>query len=197
MGRTSDARERLIESGGSLMHQRGYTAVGVSEVCAHAGVNKGSFYYFFPSKQELAKAVIDDYWQQYSSLLDALVSGEGSALQRIRSFFEMSYQSQLESKESCGSVLGCPFGNFALEMSTQDEVIREEVRRHFDRYASQFEAVLNEAIDAGDLPAQDAAKSARSILALLQGGLMMAKMNNDPEALHDLIDQAMLLVRAS
>ena len=63
MGRTSDARERLIEAAGDLWHRRSYTDVGVGEICAEAGVQKGSFYHFFPSKQDLALAVIDDRWE--------------------------------------------------------------------------------------------------------------------------------------
>ena len=39
LGRTSDARQRLVASGRKLMHEKGYTAVGVAEVCSHAGVN--------------------------------------------------------------------------------------------------------------------------------------------------------------
>ncbi len=58
MGRVSDAKEHLIESGKQLMHARGYTAVSVQDLCQHAGVNKGSFYYFFPAKRDLVLAVI-------------------------------------------------------------------------------------------------------------------------------------------
>jgi TetR/AcrR family transcriptional regulator, transcriptional repressor for nem operon len=54
MGRTSEARERLIGTAGDLWHRRSYTDVGVSEICETAGVQKGSFYHFFPSKQDLA-----------------------------------------------------------------------------------------------------------------------------------------------
>ena len=68
MGRTSDARERLVESCQALMHEKGYTAVGVGEVCSRAGVNKGSFYHFFPSKQDLALTVIDQFGKEASSV---------------------------------------------------------------------------------------------------------------------------------
>ncbi|MFD6676979.1 TetR/AcrR family transcriptional regulator [Rhodococcus zopfii] len=46
MGRFSDARERLLAASGDLMHQLGYAAIGVAEICARAGVRKGSFYHF-------------------------------------------------------------------------------------------------------------------------------------------------------
>ena len=64
MGRQSDARDRLVRSAGELWHQRSYADVGVSEICEHAEVQKGSFYHFFSSKRELALAVIDEAWHQ-------------------------------------------------------------------------------------------------------------------------------------
>ena len=64
MGRTSNARERLIESASELWHSRSYADVGVNEICEHAGVRKGSFYHFFASKQDLALAVIDSFWSR-------------------------------------------------------------------------------------------------------------------------------------
>ncbi len=53
MGRTSDARERIIQSSIELIHYLSYSSVGVNELCEHAGVKKGSFYHYFPSKSDL------------------------------------------------------------------------------------------------------------------------------------------------
>ena len=89
MGRTSDARERLIGAAGDLWHRRSYTDVGVSEICETAGVQKGSFYHFFPSKQDLALAVIDDRWQELGAgRLQALMTSDLAPLERLRQFIE-------------------------------------------------------------------------------------------------------------
>jgi TetR/AcrR family transcriptional regulator, transcriptional repressor for nem operon len=62
MGRTSDAREKILSAAQSLIELRGYSALGVAEICKAADVPKGSFYYFFESKEALALAVIDERW---------------------------------------------------------------------------------------------------------------------------------------
>ena len=62
MGRTSDAREKILSAAQSLIELRGYSALGVAEICKAADVPKGSFYYFFESKEALALAVIDEHW---------------------------------------------------------------------------------------------------------------------------------------
>jgi TetR/AcrR family transcriptional repressor of nem operon len=196
MGRTSDARDRLIESGQGLMHERGFTAVGVSEVCAHAGVNKGSFYHFFPSKQELALAVIARYAEEADRMFEEMLDGDGPPLERLKVFFDRNYLHHKAMRDESGQCLGCPLGNLALEMSPQDPVLRERLRRVFEGYAGVYEKLLSEALDRGDLPAIDTRRAAFSLLALQEGRVMLAKLNDDPELLRGLGDEALRLLGA-
>ena len=68
MGRRSDARPRIIATSKKLFHERGYQAVGVSELCGASDVNKGSFYHFFPSKRHLLIQVLSDSWDDTGML---------------------------------------------------------------------------------------------------------------------------------
>ncbi|MEV5543961.1 helix-turn-helix domain-containing protein [Saccharopolyspora shandongensis] len=52
----------MLTAAQELIELRGYSALGVAEICKAAGVPKGSFYYFFESKETLALAVLDDHW---------------------------------------------------------------------------------------------------------------------------------------
>ncbi|MDT5019250.1 MAG: TetR/AcrR family transcriptional regulator, transcriptional repressor for nem operon, partial [Mycobacterium sp.] len=69
MPRISDARERIVSTAARLFLERSYQAVGVDELCKAADVRKGSFYHYFPSKSELAKAVIDLHAQAFERRL--------------------------------------------------------------------------------------------------------------------------------
>ena len=194
MGRTSDARERLLASGLELMYDKGYTAVGVSEVCAKAGVNKGSFYYFYPSKQQLGLAIVDEHAVATQRRLQALVAGDAPAVDRLRSFFVDSYRFHKAVLAEHGKVMGCPLGNLALEMSTQDETLRDRVRGVLDAHAEAFEQVIEQAVDNGEIEPLDVGRTARGLLALLEGAVMLAKMHNDPEMLADLGEAAMQML---
>ena len=196
MGRTSDARERLIDSGTQLMHDRGYTAVGVSEICSSAGVKKGSFYHFFPSKVELALAVIDHHAGAGRGAMEELIAGSGPPLERLASHLDGLYQGQLRLHESCGKVLGCPIGNLGLEMSTQEPELRQRLGQELDRTAEAFAGVLDEAVAAGLLTLPDTRRTAGSILALVEGTVMLAKMKNDPEVLRGLRQDVFRLIGA-
>ena len=64
MGRRSSARARLAATADNLFRDRGFEAVSVAHLCQDAGVNKGSFYHFFPSKRDLLLEVIDNAWDE-------------------------------------------------------------------------------------------------------------------------------------
>lgn len=194
MGRTSDAKERLVESARQLMHERGYTAVGVAELCDRARVNKGSFYHVFPSKQDLALEVIDSFWADSAKLCDEMVTGDGPPLERLRRFFEGIHAQQRRMSKEGGGVAGCAIGSLAQEMSSQDPVLRKRLAEVFDRQVGKFERVIAEAVGRGDLPKLDARRAARALTALHQGALLLAKTWNDPESLAGLKDDALRLL---
>lgn len=196
MGRTSDARERLIGSGRKLMHERGYTAVGVAEVCSHAGVNKGSFYYYFPTKQELALEVIDSFWASTREMFDQLPENDLPPLGRLSRFFKSSFERHSRLFKQYGRVHGCPFGNLALEMATQDDAVTDRLREIFDAQVDGFERLIADAVTHGEIPALDARHTALALMALIEGGVMLAKMHNDPELLRDLEQDALRLMGA-
>src|SRR5512138_1338390 len=64
MGRTSDAKEKLLDVAFELIWDNSYGGVSVDQICERAGVNKGSFYHFFGSKADLAVAAYQEHWRQ-------------------------------------------------------------------------------------------------------------------------------------
>ena len=83
MGRTSDTKENLINSAIELIGNRSYNAVGVQELCEHAGVKNGSFYHFFPSKRDLTLEALDLIWKKFKEeTLDPVFNSDASALEK-------------------------------------------------------------------------------------------------------------------
>ena len=66
MGRTSDANERLMDAALDLIWEESYGSVTIDDICKRADVKKGSFYYFFSSKSDLAIAALERMWQEES-----------------------------------------------------------------------------------------------------------------------------------
>ncbi len=197
MGRTSDAKDRLITAAMELIYARGYTAVGVQEICDQAGVNKGSFYHFFPSKQALVLAVIEAHTQQMQQGWGAVMSARCSLHTRMQTLFEAAYEAHRTCTDDGGQMLGCPLGNLALELSARDSCIRQKLSEAFATCTHMIEHLLQEAMTQGDLPSIDVSTTAQTIMAYFQGVVLLAKTRNDPTLVKHLAQGAVHLVEAA
>ena len=181
----------------ALIHQRGYTAVGVADICAAAGVPKGSFYYFFGSKQALTIAVIEEHWVTQRAQWTSLLTSRQPPLLRLRALFDATMAAQVESLRAATAVTGCLFANLALELSAQDATVRERLASVFDEQIALVGEVISEAAAAGDIAdLSDVPGAARSVVAQLEGLVIFAKLANDPAVLGGLWRQSLLLLGA-
>jgi TetR/AcrR family transcriptional repressor of nem operon len=187
MNAESDTRQRILDSARELIYSRSYTDVGVAAICEQAEVKKGSFYHFFPSKQELTLAVIDEFFVAFKKQIYAeCFSSEMAPLDRLRLFIQRAYELQREMADLTGQTLGCPFGNLAAEMSTQDGAIREKVDLMFHRMERLVAGTLEEAVKIGEVGGIDVPATARAMVAYVEGVMLMAKTRNDPEIIRQL-----------
>lgn len=193
MGRTSNARDRLIQAAKDLTYARGYTAVGIKDICQQAEVQKGSFYHFFPTKRDLLLAVIDAHVEWLHGIVAAAADPDQPPLERIRRLFLLIGDFDEELVRRTGKMSGCPFGNLAAELNTQDEVVREKIDGVFEEAAGFLEQQLIEARDAGDLQNVDPSAGARAILAYLEGLQLLAATRNSPGLVRSLADGALRL----
>lgn len=182
MGRTSTAKEKLITSAIELIGNRSYNAVGVQELCDHSGVKKGSFYHFFPSKRDLTLEALDTMWGKFKEqMLDPIFNSDTPAFDKFTVLVNKSYEHQVDTKDCTGCVTGCGIGNLALELSTQDEIIRQKIEQIFEEWAQYFEDVIIDAINEGGLSIDtDPRSTAQAVLAYMEGVSLMGKTFNDP-----------------
>ena len=200
MGRPSDARQRLLDVACTLIGRRGYSGLGVAEICTAAGVPKGSFYYFFDSKQGLSHAVIDQHWSAQRAQWTAILSDnsrDGLVLPRLRTLFEATATTQREQQRNGGAVTGCLFANLALELSAQDHDARVHLQRVFDEQVDMIAGLIEEAAERGELrrPVRPMI-AATAVVAQLEGLVLFAKLANDPSQLDHLWEQTLLLLGA-
>jgi len=191
--RDTTARDRLIEVAAQLLHQRSYGSVGVDELCERAGVRKGSFYYFFHSKRDLALAVLEAQWDAFERDGLRLAREAERPLDRLAMVFEFGIATLDRCRKETGSVLGCPFGNLAVELSTIEPEIRAKVAEIFARFARFFEDVLAAAVVAGDIGEIDIPGAASALVAYYEGIMLLAKTSGETQVMRDLAPAALLL----
>ncbi|MFE0406627.1 TetR/AcrR family transcriptional regulator [Streptomyces nigra] len=196
MGRTSDARNKILTAARSLLERRGYSALGVAEICKTAEVPKGSFYYFFESKEALALTVIDEQWAAEKRDWEGVLGGDAEPLERLRQLFEATENRQRNGQESCGAVSGCMFGNLTLEMSNQTDAVRERLQQIFEAQVDMVEATIVEAKERGEIAVAEPREAARSVVAQLEGQVLFAKLYNNTSQLSSLWPNCLALLRA-
>lgn len=189
MSQTTDTQQRILDSARELIYARSYADVGVADICDHAGVKKGSFYHFFPSKRDLTLAVLDAYsLAMKQQLVEQAFRADIPPLARLSRFSELAYEFQKKLMEETGRVLGCPFGNLATELATQDEAIRSKIDGIFSGLQAQFRQILQEAAKMDELDKKtDTDATAQAMLAYFEGVVMLAKTRNDPEIMRQLL----------
>jgi TetR/AcrR family transcriptional repressor of nem operon len=179
MGRVSDAKARLMEAVKELIWTGSYGSTTIDQICDKAGVKKGSFYYFFDSKADLAESAIEEDWQKRRPDLDAIFSSTVPPLERLKKYCEYGYRLQSEIQQKCGCVLGCPLFCLGSEVSTQENRLQKKVEGILDYKQKYLESAIRDAHAAGLINAPDAAAKARTLFAYYQGLLTDARIRNN------------------
>src|SRR6476661_8552032 len=181
MPRVSDMKERLLDAAMDLIWENSYGATSVDAICDRAGAKKGSFYYFFKSKSELAAAALEDCWNKKRAEMDSIFSPTVPPLERFDRYFDFVCERLAEVQKKCGSILGCPFMSVGSEVSTQDQVVREAIDRIMDRKLQFFVSAVRDASAQGLIVARDPEAKAKALFACYQGTVAQARIQNDIE----------------
>ena len=166
-----DSRERLVQTMSELMWERGYADTSPREVRSRSGVGQGSMYHHFPTKRDLALAALE---RNVADLLPAAseLDGPGDPMARIEAYL-------MRPREV---LKGCKVGRM-----TQDPQVREDpallapVAHAFAQAHRRWVGVLREAVAAGELRAEiDPERLAHTLMAVIQGGYVIAIAQQDP-----------------
>jgi len=196
MPRVSDMKKRLMDAAMDLIWENSYGATSVDAICERAGAKKGSFYYFFKSKSELAAAALEDCWNKKKAEMDSIFSPTVPPMERFDRYFDFVHDRLAEMQKKCGSILGCPFISVGSEVSTQDQIVRETIDRIMDRKLNYFVSAVRDAAAEGLIEAPDPVAKARALFSCYQGMMAQARIQNDIELLRGFKEVAMEVLGA-
>lgn len=176
--------DQLIAAGIASIHAQGFAATGVQEITATAGVPKGSFYNYFPSKAAFGLAVLDAYWAAAAPTLEFLREPGRAAPERLTRHFRAIEAWLRDSGQECG----CLLGNFAVEAPSAGVEIRQRVGVIFTRLNDALTDCLREGAAAGSIRRDVSPEDlAHMLLTAFQGTVLRAKTQADAagfEAFH-------------
>jgi TetR/AcrR family transcriptional repressor of nem operon len=185
----ANVRDQLIHSALEVFHARGFNGCSVQDIVDSAGVPKGSFYNHFDSKEALGVEVV----RAYTALVGAYVveagvaeilSGPGTALGRIRAYFE----AVIEQNVSRGVRKGCLLGNFATELAPHSAEIAKAVTDALDNWSAAVAQALAQAQEAGQVSKDaDVSALARYLVDGYEGAAARAKLIGDRAPMDEFI----------
>jgi TetR/AcrR family transcriptional repressor of nem operon len=173
-----------------------YGAVTIEAICERAGVKKGSFYYFFDSKSDLAIAALNAWWDERRTVAAEIFRPDVPPLERITRYLDFAAEKQITAFEESGRVLGCPIFTLGSEICTQDERILALVHEILSTGARYFETAVRDAQTLGQVDGKSSALKGRLLWAFYEGTLTRARIENNPELLRHLSADALELIGA-
>lgn len=168
-------RQKIVEAAMELFWLKGYGSTSIADILSRSQINSGSLYHFFPGKQDLLLAVLDQYRTGIGPmLLEPAWAGVEDPVERV--FALLARYRGLIVETDCS--YGCPIGSIALELHEPDEAVRRLLADNFTGWAGAVEVCLVAA--GGRLPAgTDVRALAEFVLAVMEGAVMQARTYRD------------------
>lgn len=166
-------QDRLIESTRELLWERGYTGTSPKAIQQHAGVGQGSMYHHFTGKPDLAAAALRRSAEEMRAVAAAELAGPGDAYERLSRYLDRERE----------VLRGCRIGRMAQDPEViADPRLRGPVEETLAWLRGRIAEVIAEGRAAGDLlPGADPADLAAAVVAVVQGGYVLARAADDPE----------------
>jgi AcrR family transcriptional regulator len=185
MPKPSATRDRLIESARYLFWERGFAGTSMSDLLTHAGVNSGSFYHFFESKEALLREVLHGYLHALRPMVvDPAFAKAEEPVDRIFAILE-GYRGRILQTEC---KYGCPLGRLALEIDPENRPAHKLIAENFRGWIQAVRECIDQMQDR--LPAHtDPEALATYVLAVMEGAVMLSRSYGSVEPFDRTVSQ--------
>ena len=190
MKNSNDTRQKLIDITYDEIYEKGYQAASLSEILSKAQVHKGSMYYFFKNKKEMAISALkekmkDRFTKRYATILQY----ESNILDEL---FKVLNDISLRDFKK-----GCPLANIVQEMSNLDVDFDAMSKGFYEDLKKCFKDILNKAILLKELKSCDTQKLALYITVVVEGAILATKATGNEKDYLDSIECLQEYIRSS
>ncbi|MFP6560558.1 TetR/AcrR family transcriptional regulator [Paraburkholderia sp. B3] len=184
-----EMRQYILDTAMPILLGKGFSAVGLSEILAAAGVPKGSFYHYFGSKEAFGVALLTSYFADYVERLDELLERHpGTAAERLMRYWD-DWRATQCADDPAGKCLTVKLGAEVCDLS---EPMRLALQRGTEQIVARLAACIEAGREDGTLASvSDAAVTASSLYELWLGATLLGKIRRDGRPL----DAAMVTTR--
>lgn len=179
----ANTQERIMEVAQELVQTRGFHAFSYRDIASAVGIKTASIHYYYPSKGDLAEALLARIRGMFDEALTAIDADTDQPRDKLRRFMAI-----FEDTFGAGDRL-CPFCMLAMGQDTVPAAVREQAKRFWARGEEWLVGVLEQGAQQGVLRSFDYPQGvARTLVAALEGAMVTARTFEDPSRLQDAID---------
>lgn len=192
MTKAERTRAFIIETAAKLFNKAGYAAVSLSDITDATGLSKGSIYGNFENKEEIMLAAYKHHATRISNRIKATSAGGGDPIAKLLETVEY-YRANWRQLSGNG---GCPLMNTAIEADDCFPQLKAGVAGSFRQWANSWTKLLKTGQQEGRIVESiDPASYAYQFIAMIEGGVLLARTLDQPQLLFDNLDRIREIVQ--
>lgn len=178
--KTNDTRLHILNVGYQLIVNNGFNGVGLSQLLKEADVPKGSFYHYFKSKEQFGEALIQHYFENYITKIEAiLIHGEGNHYQRILSYFSL----WLKIENGTCNAHKCLVVKLSAEVSDLSDPMRQALLKGAEKVTTTIKQCIVGGIEDGSISVESSQETAQNLYSMWLGASLLSKLSQSSQSL--------------
>jgi TetR/AcrR family transcriptional regulator, transcriptional repressor for nem operon len=173
------SRQKIIETAAVLFNQKGFTGCSMGDIVEASGLEKGTLYGHFSTKEELALLAFDYAWGDTSNKRLRNIGIISNALDKLK----LHVDNYVNTPSFPG---GCPLLNFAVDADDGNLALRTRVRKALKGWEEFLAKIVKDGQSAGEInPEIEPHSVANLVISTLEGATLLARINKRSSALDD------------
>ncbi len=177
---TRHTRQHILDTGYRLIVSKGFSSVGLAEILQVAGVPKGSFYYYFKSKEQFGEEIINRYFKDYLAVLDTVFAPqEGSGYEQLIKY----WQRWIDTQSANCVDQKCLVVKLSGEVSDLSEPMRLALLTGSSQVITRIAECIQKGIEDGSVSIRHPQLIAELLYQMWLGASLMSKLQQNAQAL--------------
>lgn len=191
LSKAERTRNFIIEATAGIFNTKGYAGTSMSDITEATGLTKGSIYGNFENKEEVALAVFDYNYGRVTKIIQQRMQEAHTCYDQLMVYARV-YDRFSNNTFPQG---GCPILNTAIEADDTHALLKEKAANAVLKWKKTIEDIIKKGVQTGEFKEGiDHTQLAVSIIALIEGGIMIAKVTNSQTSFHKVLNTVEMLI---
>lgn len=192
LSKADRTRQFIIETTADIFNMKGYAGTSMSDITEATGLTKGSIYGNFGNKEDVALAVFDFNYAKVSGVIQQRIRAAKTYHDKLMVYAQVYDQFTRSNLFPQG---GCPILNTAVEADDTNSSLKDRAAQAIQKWRRGVQNLMQAGVDAGEFKeGLDIPRLALSIIAMLEGGIMISKVTNSQSCLDKIMNTVELMI---